>query len=100
MDKTNTRQAGRQLEQQRIRQKKIRENRKRVLMKKSQMLLVLYLNYINPVTQTTRDQQLKAFYQLQENSLTDLQIILRIDVYENQLAGGRGVDPAKFCEYF
>ena len=98
MNKTHNRKAGKILERERIRQEKKREKRERVLMEKSEVLLDLYLKYINPEIKSTPEQQVLAFYRLQEKLLTDLQIILRIDEYEKRLEGEKGADPVKFCE--
>lgn len=98
MNKTHTRKAGKILERERIWQEKKREKRHRVLMEKSEMLLNLYLKYINPEIKSTPDQQLEAFYRVQEKSITDLQIVLRIDEYEKRLEGEPGADPVQFCK--
>lgn len=97
MKETYSRKAGKILERERIWQKKIREKRERVLMEKSKLLLELYLKYINPEIKSTPQQQALAFYRLQEKSLSDLQIVLRIDEYEKRLEGEPGTDPVKFC---
>lgn len=98
MNKTYSRQAGKLLERERTWQEKKRENRERALMEKSEVLLELYIKYINPEIKSTPQQQALAFYRLQENLLTDLQIVLRIDEYEKRLEGEHGADPVKFCE--
>lgn len=98
MNQTYSRQAGKLLERERKWQEKKRENRERALMEKSKLLLKLYFKYTNPEIKSTTEQQVFAFYRLQEKSLSDLQIILRIDEYEKSLEGEPGADPVKFCE--
>ena len=93
-----SRRAGRELIEQRKRERLLKSHRESELIKKSWHLLSHYKKQVNPAPFPNIIKHVEAFKIVQARGFTDLQICLKIAEYKEQLAGSPGMSPVQFCK--